>query len=246
MSLYFAQGLGILSSILEITILIRAMRGRFASRFPFFYSYLTYVFVGSAAIFYGVQHLWPQSYRTAFWIHFLISLLMEFAVLVEFSDHLFGPYPAIRSLGRWLTCAVSIVFFIFYIRPVLEVHEPTALLITELVKRSSITKAIIILCLLATVRYFGLAMNTNTSGMITGLGLYLASNILNFELLARLGGLRYGATFAKVGPISYTLCLFVWLVALWRYEPVVFISRGPFAPDLLDRFNNSLSRLLRK
>ncbi len=85
MSLYFAQGLGILSSILEITILIRAMRGRFASRFPFFYSYLTYVFVGSAAIFYGVQHLWPQSYRTAFWIHFLISLLMEFAVLVEFS-----------------------------------------------------------------------------------------------------------------------------------------------------------------
>ncbi len=252
MNTYFAQGLGILSLVLEILILVRAMKGRYASRFPFFYTFLAYVFFGSAIIFYGVRNLWPRYYSGVYWSFFLIGLLAEFAVLVEISDHIFSPYVAIRNLGRIATGITSIIFFILVIRPVLMASLPSSLLIPELVKFSSLTKAVIIVCLLAIARSFDLPMTANTSSMMAGLGLYLASNIVNFELLARLGAVRYGTTFALVGPVSYTLCLLVWTVSLWRFEPAVYVPRGErpesatYVPDLLGRFNNSLSRLLRK
>ena len=250
MSLYFALGVGFSSSILEIAILIRALKGRFASRFPLFYSYLAYVFLGSAIIYYVVRPLWPANYRNIFWFFFLITLLAEFAVLLEISDHIFTPYPYARSIGRWVTIAISIGFFLVYVRPVLTVAEPTGLLIAELVKRSSLTKAAVIVGLLVSVRILGLPLNTNTSGLMTGLIVYLGSNIINFELLARLGAARYGRIFAAVGPMSYTVCLLIWTVALWRYDPP-FVSGGPpgpsaFVPELLGRFSNSLIRLLRK
>ncbi len=250
MSSYLAVGLGILSSILEMAILVRALKGRFALRFPFFYSYLTYVFLGSALIYYVVRPFWPPYYRNVFWFYFLITLLAEFAVLLEVSDHIFAPYPYVRSIGRWVTIALSVGFFLAYIRPVLTGSEPTSLLITELVKRSSVTKAAVIVGLLLSVRLFGLPLNTNTSGLMTGLSVYFGSNIINFELLARLGPLQYGRIFVAVGPISYTLCLLVWTVALWRYEPAFVAGGRPglstLVPGLLGRFNSSLSRLLRK
>lgn len=230
---------------MEIAILIRALKGRFALRFPFFYSYLTYVFLGSALIYYVVRPLWPPYYRNVFWFYFLVSLIAEFAVLVEISDHVFNPYPAIRSLGRWLTIIIATLFLCFYIFPALAEPRSSSLQILEFVKRSSFTKAAIIIFLLLIVRYFDLALTVNASGLMAGLGIYLSSNVINFELAARLGLARYASTFAVVGPVSYTLCLLVWMVALWRYEPVITVSRGG-PPELLERFNSSLSRLLRK
>ncbi len=252
MSFHFALGLGISSSVLEITILIRAIKGKYVSRFPFFYSYLTYVFLGSALIFFVVRPFWPRHYLGVFWFYFLVSLLAEFAVLVEISDHIFNPYPAIRSLGRWLTFAISALFLSFYILPALMEPRSSGPKIMELVKRSSVTKAVIIILLLLVVHYFDLALTRNTSGMMAGLGIYLASNIVNFELGVRLGYARYSNAFAAIGPLSYTICLLAWTIALWHYGPAVILSRrslpehATLVPDLLGRFNNSLSRLLRK
>lgn len=243
--------LGLLSLLLEGIIIWRARAGKFLSRFPLFYSYLMLVFMGSAGA-YAARWLSPRYYEGSFWIFFMVTLVAEFAVLVEISDHIFNSYPAVRSLGRMLTGAISIGFFVFYIVPALAVPGSPGGHVAELVKRSSVTKAVIIVCLLAVARSFDLPMNTNTSGMMVGLGLYLSSNIVNFELAARLNRAQYGSTFAIVGPVSYTLCLLVWTVALWRYEPAVIFSRearpgdATLVPDLLGRFNNSLSRLLRK
>jgi hypothetical protein len=255
MGSHFALGLGILSSILEALILFRALRGKFASRFPFFYSYVGYIFLGSAILFYVVRNVWPRSYSDAFWFYFLISLLAEFAVLIEISDHIFKPYRALRDLGRMLTIGVSLLFFGLFILPGFQGSAGSGLLITELVKRSSLTKAVIIVGLLAGARYFHVTMTRNVSGMMAGFGVYLATNVVNFELLASLGSARYSRIFSVVGPLSYSLALLVWTIALWRYEPAVpplrrmqteeVAASEPLAGQLA-RLDTSLSRLLRK
>ena len=58
--------------------------------------------MSSAAVLgmYLIYWLDPQVYPSAYWIYYLVSILVEFTVLVEISDQIFRPFPAIRNLGR--------------------------------------------------------------------------------------------------------------------------------------------------
>jgi hypothetical protein len=127
--------------------------------------------------------------------------------------------------------------------------------ILDLVKRASLTKAVIILVLLAAARYYRLALGTNVAGIMLGFAAYLGINVANFALREKLGAVIYGATFSTIGPLSYTLCLLVWTVALWRCEPALSSVREIPADERgisdsvayqIARFNGALGRLLRR
>lgn len=245
----------ILSFVLEALIIFRAKRGGFLSHFPLFYSYIGFIFCGSATVYFLISHLWPQHYASSYWFYFLVTVVVEFAVLLEASDHIFKPYPSIRHLGRFLIFCISAVFFFVYILPALMQQQPSNVMILELVKRASLTKGVIILALLAAVRYFRLPLGRNISGILLGLALYLATNMANTALAEHFGYALYFRTFAVVLPLSYTLGLTMWTITLWRYEPALeVIRRIPKRPegyseslsDLLVRLNSTLTRLLGK
>jgi hypothetical protein len=183
----YSLGRGISSSLLDGAVLFRAMRGRYLSQFPFFYSYLGYVFFGSATAYYLVLQFWPQYYASVFWFYFLVSLLAEFAVLVEISDRIFNPYPAVRKLGRFATFCICLTFLSLYVLPTLVEPQSSALAILDLVKRTSLTKAVIILALLAAAYHYRLPLGKNISGMMLGFSLDLAVNVVNFALARRMG-----------------------------------------------------------
>jgi hypothetical protein len=231
------------------------MRGRFLSHFPLFYSYLGFVFCGSAASYYLYRRIWPEHYAAFYWVYFLITLLAEFAVLVEASDHIFKPYPPICRLARFLTLCVCATFFLIYIVPSFMERRPSSAAMLDLVKRVSLTKAVIILMLLVAARYYRLPLGENISGMLLGFSLYLATNIANFTLAEKYGRALYFGTFVVVLPLSYTLSLLVWTIALWRYEPALTKGRATHAGGegssrsmtyQLGRFNTTLAKLLRK
>ncbi len=250
----YRAALSMVSFMLEATLLFRSHRDKFLSQFPLFYSYVAYVLCGSAAA-YVVYLLTPVYYPAVYWFHFLITLIAEFAVLVEVSDHMFNPYPAIRRLGRLLAIGVSITFFFFYILPPLLAPRPPDVAIIDLVKRSSLTKAVVIIFLLSAARYYRTPLGTNVSGILLGFSAYLATNVANFALLERYGRALYGRTFSNIIPLSYTLALLVWTRALWRYEPgfpngQTFRQHGEKTDEpmsyRLGRFNTALTRLLRR
>jgi len=239
---------------LELALIWRATRGRFLSRFPLFYSYISYMLI-SGVIVTGL-YLWaPASYPSGAWFRLVLSLVVEFAVVVEISDHIFNPYPAIRLLGRVLIISLCATFFILYIFPSLAEARPTSHTILDLVKRASLTKAVIIIALLGAARSYRLALGLNISGMMLGFSAYLAVNVANFALAEHYGPALYSRTFSIVGPLSYTLALLIWTVRLWRYEPVLLVRRtvpGDAEPvsepliDQLERFNTELATLLRR
>lgn len=182
-------------------------------------------------------------------------MVVEFAVLIEASDHIFKPYPSIRLFGRFLICCISAVFFFVYIMPPLMRQGSSSVMMLELVKRGSLTKGVIILALLAAVRYFRLPLGRNVSGILLGSALYLATNMANAALAEYFGYGLYYRTFAVVLPLGYTLSLAVWTIALWRYEPALqVVRRTPGRPEeypeslnyLFVRFNSALTRPLGK
>ena len=243
-----------LSNAFGAATLVRGWQGRFVSRFSFFFSYLIYLLV-TGLIINAVDFLAPQHYPRLFWLRFLTLVVAEFALLVEIGDHIFAPYPAIRSMGRLVTLTVTLVFSTAYIIPSFFVTRPSSVAVLDLVMRSAVTKCAILVALLAVARYYGVWPGKTVAGLALGLALYLAINTANFALAESWGFSRYGQVFATVGPMSQTLCLLIWMVTLWKPEPALR-STGPLSidfhevteplPDRLGRMNNTLARLFKK
>jgi hypothetical protein len=245
--------IGLAETALPLLLLWRAGKGKFIARFPLFYSYVVYGLGWSTAVFVSSQFFSPLPW-TIYWRFFLVNLIAEFGVLVEISDHIFNPYPAIRNLGRVLTVLICVVFSVF-ILPTLVRSGSQTMGLLAFGEITSATKAAIVCFLLVTARQYGIPLGKNVSGLMLGFSVFVGVNVANFALAERLGRALYGSTFGLVGALSYTLCLFMWTVALWSYEPVVPESSSGRAGGQesseslayrLEQFNTTLGSLLRK
>lgn len=242
------------SYLLGLTITARAVRGGYLSQYGFFFSYLIY-FLVSGAVALTVYFFAPEYFVTLFWLRFITLGTAEFALLLEIGDHIFSPYPALRHLGRLVTLGIALLFSILYILPPLLEDYPSDVAILGLVKRSALTKGIIILLLLAAARYCRITLGRNIAGITLGLMAYLAIHTSNFALAESFGRARYAQTFGLIGPLSQTLTLLIWSIALWRYQPAareilrVAETAGeipaPSSPQL-GQFHTALTRLLRR
>jgi len=238
---------------LELVLLWRAGRCRLLKGFPFFYSYLVCDACCSSVIFVACW-VRPSVYPTAFWLDFLLSSLVEFAVLLEISDHIFQPFPAIRHLGRALTILISFTFALVYILPaILQSHEPSSTLL-DFALRASVTKAVILAVLVFTAHRFGLKLGKNVAGLMLGFSIYLGVNVANLAAAGNFGQALYARVLWVMSPLAFTLCVLVWTIALWELAPMprtdsVRPAAGGNSGALtleLARFNSALSRFLRR
>ncbi len=190
-------------------------------------------------------------YSAAAWVRLLLSNLAEFAVLVEISNHIFKPYPAIRGLGCILTLSIGLILLLVYILPFLFHPHPFDITFLELTKRISLAKGAIILVLLGAAHYYRLLLSRNVSGMILGFALYLSIGVANHTAVQYFGEALYSGLLNIIFLLSYDLCLLVWAISLWRYEPVQAANRNlrqgeePLS-NQLGRFDTTLMRLLRR
>jgi hypothetical protein len=192
-------------------------------------------------------------YPYAYWLYFLLSIVVEFAVLVEISDHLFEPFPAIRQLGRLLTIIISLVLGLVYILPTILYPHGGQSVLLGFALRASLTKGVILSALLLAARHYRLQIGRNVAGLILGFSIYLGVNVVNFAAYGLFSHL-YDNILWVMSPIAYTLCLGVWLVALWDFVPVPRArTTSPIAGRdsevvvlELTRFNNELSKFLNK
>jgi hypothetical protein len=203
---------------------------------------------------YAVYWIWPGEYASAYWFYFLICILAEFAVLLEISDHIFQPYPAVRHLGRALTILISFTFALVYILPaILQSHEPSSALL-GFALRASATKAVILGVLVFTAHRFSLRLGKNVAGLMLGFSICLGVNVANFAAAGNFGQALYARVLWVMSPLAYTICLLVWTIALWELAPMprtdsVRPAAGGNSEALtleLARFNSALSRFLRR
>jgi len=192
------------------------------------------------------------AYRSAYWFYYLISMLVEFSVLVEISDHIFQRFLAIRKLGRVITVGISAAFAIAYVLPaVLWSHGRRAALL-DLALRTFVTKLVVLAALFLVAHHYRSALGKNVGGLMLGFSLYLGVDITNLAADKAFDPAIYTNIFWIMTPVSYTLCLLVWTVSLWRYAPMPTGSTVAAgfngAPEVvaleLTRLNSDLSKFL--
>jgi len=237
-----------------VALILRLIQQKCVREFPLFFSYLAYM-VASGAVVSFVYYAGPAIYPTAGWVRFLISLLAEFAVLVEVSDHIFRPFPAIGKLGRLITALLCVIFSVVYVIPSLIELRPSSIALLDLAKRLSLTKGVMIVVLLAVARYYRIHLAKNISGILLGFSTYLGISVANFAMAEIYGRALYARMLSTVVPLSYTLCLVIWTITFWHLEPSTVrpwrvTPRVEAFGEPLDRqlqkFNTALTRLVRK
>jgi hypothetical protein len=238
---------------LELLLLWRARRCRLFRGFVFFYSYLVYDICCSSVAF-ALYWVRPSVYPTAYWLDFVLSSLVEFAVLLEISDHIFQPFPAIRHLGRALTILISFAFAVVYILPaIVESRRPSSTLL-DFALRGSVTKAVILAVLVFAAHHFDLRLGKNVAGLMLGFSIYLGVDIAALAAAQEFGRGLFARVLWLVLPFAFMLCLLIWTIALWepalmpRTDSVRPAARGDSQALTLElaRFNSALSRLLHR
>jgi hypothetical protein len=196
----------------------------------------------------------PQLYPAACWIYFLISLLAEFMILVEISDQIFRPFPAIRNLGRAVTIMISVCLGLFYILPTILGSTGRSRAVAGFAFRTFVTKAIILAVLFYVARHYDSPLGRNVGGIMLGFSIYVAIHVAVMGTAQASGSALFGPIIWFVAPLAFAMCLLVWTVSLWEVAP------GPQVPAMstasgrdsepvalaLTRFNSELSKILHR
>jgi hypothetical protein len=234
-------------------LILRGVVSGLIRLFPLFYSYIIYCFCGFIGM-YLIYWLDREVYPSAYWIYYLVSILVEFTILVEISDQVFRPFPAIRNLGRVITIVITVALGLVYILPAIleSTHRRPALLSFAL--RASVTKAIILAILFYMARHYGSQLGRNLGGIMLGFSILVAINIAIMASAKAFNSVLIAPIFWFMLPLASVLCVLVWTIYLWELAPMPSMSaisptagRDSEAVALeLTRFNSELSKILHK
>ena len=248
-----ARAIGICGFLFASVLMLRGVGSRLFRLFPLFYSYIIYILCGFLGM-YLIGWLAPMMYPSAYWIYYLISILVEFAVLAEISDQIFHPFPAIRSLGRALTVVISAGLGLLYVLPAILRPPDSSPVLLSIALRTFVTKAIILVVLFYVARHYGSPLGRNVGGLMLGFSIYVSINIVIMAGAQAFGEALFAPVLWVMSPLASALCLSVWTISLWDLAPVPNLraiakaaGRDSEAVALeLTRFNNELSKFLQK
>ena len=239
--------------LLEGVLILRGVGRRLFGLLPLFYSYIVFIF-GCSLGMYLIYWLQPNVYPSAYWIYYLVSILVEFAVLVEISDQIFRPFLAIRNLGRALTILVAAGLGLLYILPTILRPASMSRTLLDFALRASVTKAVILVVLFYAARHYNSLSRRYVSGLMLGFSIYVAINVVIMASAKAFGSSVFAHILWFMEPLASALCVLVWTVSLWELAPMpsmVTISPGTAGSSEsvaleLTRFNSELSKFLHK
>jgi hypothetical protein len=220
-----AQVLDVLSLILwwlglalEFVILIRAVRTRMLTRYPYFYAYVVCVFVVSAGLYLSLKPA-PDFYRRWYWPTQFVTLLMGCGVILEIVEHALESYAGARRFLRSV-CLGIIAAMMLYAGMKLASGAPWDTFMTSAAMERDLraVEAIILAAVLLVISYYRICLGKNAKGLLLGLGAYVAISLIALSIYAAFGApvLRLSGTLQSG---SYLFAVAVWTAALWSYAP---------------------------
>ncbi|MBZ5500988.1 MAG: hypothetical protein LAN59_01955 [Acidobacteriia bacterium] len=204
--------------LLECMILVRALQQRLLARYAYFYSYALSVLLGTLLLS-AVRMIRPSLYPTYYWSVQFVTLLFGYGILLEIIQQVLSPYPGAERFARRTgvgLLAGILCFALVYSR--LAPGASHGQFVVEFERDLRTVQTLLLFSLLAVISYYGIPVGRNMKGMIVGYGLYVGTSLISLAVRAYAGAwLATLWVFAQ--PISFTISLAIWLVALWSYAP---------------------------
>jgi hypothetical protein len=205
-----------LGMLLEAAILWRAVLQKIWRQYPFFYSYIAASLVSSAPV--CILYLANSpSYWQWYWIAQLATLLLGCGIVLEVFNNILAPYPGATRFARLVILigfAVIICFAAIY--SLLSLRWSPSGTEFQLERDLRTLQAIFLGAIAILICYYRIELGRNMRGMLRGYILYVSASLVSFALRSFAG--RSFNVWMFIPPLSYDVCLAIWLAALWSYH----------------------------
>lgn len=206
------------SNLLISLLLVRAVIGRYFTKYPVFYSYLSWVLFDSLVSFYlYVAH--PSAYGTYYWSAEFLSVALGYCVIWEIYAQALAQYPGVARLGRIVLLAVFIIVVGQTLAGSLSAHALLPSQIPAVLERNlRAAQAMLLVAIVALLIYYAIPVGQNLSGMILGYGLFIGASVVSLTLRSYLGK-AFQPWWQYFQPTAYFATLLIWCGTLWSYKP---------------------------
>jgi hypothetical protein len=249
--------LWIAPNLLLLVLAVLILRRKLHKQFPVF---LIFAVVTAAEQFtlYAADVLpavTPNTWWYVFWASLLVEALIKFALIGEIFGRVFGLYPSLAKLGKFLISGVGVLLVlvatvaaaytskdnIYWIVSGAHVLEQTIYLI----------ECGLILFLFLFAAYFKLSWSRLAFGITLGLGISACVHLATWALMASAGLSVYSRNLLNfLNMVTYHVCVLVWFYYL--LVPAKHVSKpedpkhdDPPPPEHnLEVWNQELERLI--
>lgn len=199
-------------------LLVRAVRGRFFTKYLIFFLYLTHVLLFDLVSFY-IDVFFPGAFRAFYWNTQFISLAVGYCVIWEIYIQVLADY---KGTARMASLAVSTIFVVVVARVLSNTLSgtvwSTAETVGELERNLRTIQAFLIAAILVLVAYYGIPIGRNLRGIILGYGFFIATSVVHLTLRDHIGD-QFQQTWWYIQSTAYFVSLLIWTVTLWSYQP---------------------------
>ncbi len=202
---------------LEALLLFRGVQQKLFRRYPYFYSYILFVFLEEFLRF--IAYRWDaQLYFKVYWSTQYLSLLIGSTVIFEIYRIGLRAFPGTARMAR----ALLLIVFAAIFAKVLEnpsggIFQWLALRAEELERTLRVVQASALLVLVALCIWYAIPFGRNLKGIVYGYGVFVSMSILQLSAASRLWS-YIGVVWSYLQPCSYLLVLGIWAAALWASD----------------------------
>lgn len=214
----FAQFLWWIVSAMEVLLLFRSIQGKFYSKYPAFYFYLSSVLVLELLRF-AVFTLRPGSYSVFYWRTQYFAATVGYAVILEIYIQTFKKYPGAVRVAHALLFGILIAVISRIMSHALSgpVWYPTETM-AALERDMRTVQALLLTVIVALLAYYAIPAGRNFQGIITGYGGYVYASVISLAFGAQ-REYSQQSLWRQIQPLAYLAVLLVWCFTLWSYQP---------------------------
>lgn len=206
------------SIAVETLLLVRGLQTKLVSRYPAFYLYILFVLSQSCLRLYVYQ--WKFSlYRYTYWSTEFVSILVGCGVVFEIFRVGLRAYPGASRMAR---NALLLLFLVALVIGVANTaNDPrwwAEATVTEIQRAMRMVQALSLFALVLLFLHYSIPFGRNLRGILFGYGLFVAGSLI-WLTFAYTGTGRFRNFWFYLYPLSYDICLLVWIGHLWGYRP---------------------------
>ena len=204
------------SIALEAVLLVRGLRGRLSSRYPFFYVYLAFVLFQDLSSL--VIYRWdPRLYIYSYWVTEFLGIVIGCGVVLEIYRIGLLQYPGAARMAR------NILLFVFVLASmkalVAAFYVPQGWLDVNTLQVEGTVRSVqaaFLIALVALFLFYSIPFRGQLRGILLGYGLFVAERVIALLFVPTKGHNFWFYAYSA----SYLAPLGIWLTYLWSYSEV--------------------------
>jgi hypothetical protein len=222
-------------------------------RFPAFFAFALFSSLGQFALY--IADMAPSVSGDNFWRVDWATLLIEgplkFVLIGELFAHIFGSYPSVARLGRFLIRAVGIILVLT--AAVAAAYAPKDSLIGIISGAHLLDQTIfliesgLLVFIFLFAAYFRLRPERLVFGIALGLAISACVHLATWAISANAGlpaSRRVVLDFVDMS--TYHLCVLIWFYYLLVPQKVAALPAVPLPENNLDLWNRELEKLVQR